>query len=78
MSIGSATVRVTCDHCTRFDGNDAEVIELTALAHHGAWDDRNVKPGLVADGWEVDASGMCTCPECLAEEEADEEAETEE
>lgn len=76
MSIGSAVVHVTCDHCTRYDGNDATVIDLMPLARRGEWDERDVRGKLLRDGWEVDASGMCTCPECIEDAAEDEEGES--
>lgn len=58
MSISDAYVTVCCDECGWEDN-----IELTALAHHGAYDMRYVARQMERSGWTKDGE-RDICGEC--------------
>lgn len=63
--ISDAYVVATCDTC-----ETAEEIPLTALAHRGSYDMRNVKGELKRLGWKDLGDGNLICDSCIEDEEA--------
>ena len=66
MSIGDAFVTVECDKC-----GYTEEVRLSALAMHNSWDERNVRPHLLRDGWVLTDEDGAVCPDCSEEEEVE-------
>ncbi len=58
--ISDPQVYVTCEHCATSDG-----YPLTSIAR-GGYDERDLIPMLLADGWEVnEETGETVCRDCI-------------
>lgn len=68
-----ATITVSCDKCER-----EIIIELTALAMPGAWDERNVLKEMEVEGWAViedpeSGEEQDICYQCIEDSDPDDE-----
>lgn len=56
MSISDAYVNVMCDNC-----GYEEAYQMTALAHYGSYDMRNIEAQIKRDGWLGDGTAhLCS------------------